>query len=285
MDSSFTIQSQKSLLWRILYCPMLIVSLLLHTAVLFLPLPAKPEPVAEAEETENSVEVSLSSLIAPQTAPPTPQDVARPSPPPQPQIAAPPVQQIAQPIYTSPKAPQESVSQAPETPSSELPEAPTETATTQTLPQTTIPAAPVETPFDPLPNQEAFAASLGGLEGSLPFLPQPSALSDPEYFFATPDDNNSDLLPGISHMQWLNDQQADDVFSTLQAQSQQTGVQFVEVPEGYGGGSLYELQNDEGQTFFYVNIVPGKGGVSTILVTWNYDPNQPPPDPTAIATP
>lgn len=270
-----SVPSGGSLLRSVFFHPMLVLSLLLHGAFLFVPLPTPSEPVPEAEELEEEpVELSLESLIAP---PPAPSPSPQPAPP-QPAatvtVTPAPVPQ-AQPIYTPP--PQ---AQPQPTPEAAAPAAvPTVEANPAAEAVAAEPAPVEDSPFDPLPLQAAFASGLEGMDGDLTaqgIAPSPITFAEPEQFF-TSRSVSADPLPGIHQMRWLNDRRAEDVSTELQQRYAGSEMTFVEVPGGYGGGQLFAIQNPEGQTFFYLNIVPGKGGASTVLVVWGHNPNEPTP--------
>lgn len=255
---------------------MLAISLLLHGAFLFMPLPTAPEPPLDAEEIEEEpVELSLESLIAPPPAPgPSPQ-AAAPQPAATVTATPAPVPQ-AQPVYTPP--PQATPEPSPVEQRS-AGEKPTVDATPAEAAEAAPPAVPEESPFDPLPLQEAFASNLNGLDGDLTaqgIAPSPITFEEPEQFFASRS-VGAEPLPGIHQMRWLNDRRPADVSTELQQRYAGSDMTFVEVPEGYGGGELFAIQNSEGQIFFYLNIVPGKGGASTVLVVWGHNPNEPAP--------
>lgn len=264
--------AQQSFLRTVLFHPMLAASLVLHGAFLFMPFPTPAEPPLEAEAIEEEpVELSLESLIAPPPAPsPSPTATA-----PQPTVtvtAAPPPVAQAQPIYTPPPP-----APTPETVAAAEPAAVEASPAEPAVPVSVPPAAP--TPFDPLPLQTAFASNLEGMQGDLTaqgITPSPRTFDNPELFF-TSSSVTADPLPGIHQMRWLNDRRPDEVSTELQQRYVGTDTRFVEVLEGYGGGQLFAIQNPEGQTFFYLNIVPGKGGASTVLVVWAHNPNEPTP--------
>lgn len=79
--------------------------------------------------------------------------------------------------------------------------------------------------------------------------PSPRTFDNPEQFF-TSSSVTADPLPGIHQMWWLNDRRPDEVSAELQQRYVGTDTRFVKVPEGYGGGQLFAIQNPDGQTFF-----------------------------------
>lgn len=139
--------------------------------------------------------------------------------------------------------------------------------------------APEETPanFDPSALQEELQASLQGIQGSTGLQPFPGVFRDPESFYVSEDPE--ELMPGIRSMQWFNDLRAEEVFSRLQENYGTRGFTFEEIGQ-YGGGRVYELKTPEGEVVDIVNVVPGKGNASTVVITWEADPNAPAAEPT-----
>ena len=76
-------------------------------------------------------------------------------------------------------------------------------------------------------------------------------------------------------MQWFNDLRAEEVFNRLQENYGDRGFTFEAIGE-YGGGQVYALKTSEGAVVDIVNVVPGKGNISTVVITWEFDPNSPP---------
>jgi hypothetical protein len=266
-----TLTESRSLPWKVLYHPMLAVSLMIHGTFLFMPLPPASEPLIEIEELEpEPIELSLESLLAPPPAPSPPP----PEPEPSPVAVAPPIPQEP-PVYTPPPPPAEPESEA--LPSIEESE-PEEAIAPEPPGESSAEPLPADSLFDPLPFQTAFTSNLDGMRGDLSaqnIPPAPNTIDNPDLFF-TSRALTADPLPGIHQMRWFNDRRPSDVSAELQQRYAGTDMVFVEVPGGYGGGELFEIQNPEGQPFFYLNVVPGKGGVSTVLVIWAHDPTNPP---------
>ncbi len=128
--------------------------------------------------------------------------------------------------------------------------------------------------FDPSGLQADLQASLQGTEGNTGLQPFPGVFAEPLKFYAS-EDPDAEQLPGITAMQWFNNMRPDSVFAELQDNYQSGGFTFNPLDD-YGGGKVYELKTAEGQTISFINVVPGKGGISTVVVTWQYDPNSPP---------
>lgn len=246
---------------------MFLISVFLHGTLLSIPMPSEPELIPEPEP-EESVEIIQLSALTVRSPQPSPKPSAQPLP-----SATQPVAQRPQPQPVSPTAPPP-VTATP----SPTPEASPSPVAAAPEPQPSAPAsAPADLApppeFDPTSQRTAFASSIQGDLGNL--QPDPYMLENPEFYFVEPDNRDSEILPGISAMQWFN-KKPDEVGTNLQANYGAEGYIFNEIPDGYGEGMLYELQTAEGQTFAYLNLAPGKGGASTIVVTWDFNPNEPP---------
>jgi len=240
--------------WRSLFRPMLLMSVALHALILAIPLPSTPEAKPE-EKPEESVQ--LSSLVASPTPKPAASPVAKKAAPkPLPKAASTIPALIARPRpIPNPVA-------------------------TRTPAATPAPPAPVSPSpeFDPSELQAALQASLQGTEGTTGLKPFPGVFDQPLAFYSSEED--TEPLAGITAMQWFDNMRADSVFAKLQDNYQPRGFTFDPIGE-YGGGQIYELKTAKGQTVSFINVVPGKGGASTVVITWEYDPNSPPTVPPA----
>jgi len=223
------------------------MSVALHALILAIPLPSTPEAKPE-EKPEESVQ--LSSLVASPTPKPAASPVAKKAAPkPLPKAASTVPALIARPRpIPNPVAPR--------TPAA----TPAPTASVSPSPE-----------FDPSELQADFQDSLQNTEGSLGFPPSPEAFDEPNAFYSSVEDE--ERRAGITAMQWFNDI-ADTVFTKLQENYQPSGFTFEPIDD-YGGGKMYELKTAEGQTVNFINVVPAKGGASTVVITWEYDPNSP----------
>ena len=125
--------------------------------------------------------------------------------------------------------------------------------------------------------EQQLTGSYGSLSGAVPIEPRPIALPNQQRsFFFQPDSsgqfsNRSDRFEKIAGMQWLNDRRPDDVISEALQAAAASQLTSTEVGE-YGGGRLYQLAADDGSEAGFLNIVPGEGNASTILVIWESDP-------------
>lgn len=262
-----SIQTQKRpLIWQILYHPMFVVSVALHVAVLIIPLPEEPLTIEVSDAPEEVI--GLASL----TATPPPEPAAEPEPEPEPAPKPEPRPDPApRPAPANPNPAPQATDPPPAT------DAPVETATedTATDPPDTS-GEDSSTPPDPTVPRQQFVAQLGTIEGDLTAMgitPRPEDVADPEAFFTS----TGELREGINEMRWLNDRRLDDVFESLQSTYSQAGIQFEPLEPGYGGGYLYALRMEgEEVPFLYLNLAPSRsGGVSTILVVWTFNPNDP----------
>lgn len=246
---------------------MLLMSVALHVLVLAIPMPSPSEapPEAEMEPEEN---IQLSSLVAS----PKPKSVASPVAK-QATPAAPPKPASSLPAPIARPQPNPVPKPLPLTPSP----APVMAAAIPT-PAASVSPTP---PFDPSPLQADLQASLQDTEGNTGLAPFPGVFAQPLKFYGS-EEPDAEPLPGIANMQWFNNLRAESVFAKLQQNYQPRGFTFNSIGE-YGGGQVYELKTSEGQTVNFINVVPGKGGISTVVITWNYDPNSPPtPDAPAV---
>ena len=230
---------------------MLLMSVALHALILAIPLPSTPEAKPE-EKPEESVQ--LSSLVASPTPKPAASPVAKKAAPKPPTKAA---STVPVPIARSRPVPNPV---APRTPAA----TPAPTASVSPSPE-----------FDPSAAQADFQVSLQGTEGNTGLPPYPGTFRQPLAFYSSAEPD-AERLAGITDMQWFNDMSADSVFTKLQENYQPSGLTFEPIGD-YGGGKMYELKTAEGQTVNFINVVPGKGGISTVVITWEYNPNSPPP--------
>lgn len=267
-------QEKRQSFWRFLYHPMLAMSLLLHGVVLALPM--APDTPVEEPEPEETVELTQLPPVINLTAPAAPkpvQPVPRPSP----------IQRTAAPApvdrpRTNPVPNPEPTPSPEPSPSASAEPSPTPSS----IPSPNVSPAPVETPaplaFDPQAPRQQFLDNLQGVQGNIGLQPFPGVFDDPLQFY-TSDASDAPLVPGIASMQWFNDMRAEEAFTSIEQTYGQQGITFADIGE-YGGGRVYAMNNGEGQTFGYLNLVPGKGGASTVVVTWEFDPNSPPPETT-----
>ncbi|HEY9648502.1 MAG TPA: hypothetical protein V6C88_19135 [Chroococcidiopsis sp.] len=240
-----------SVIQRFLYPGVVLGSVVVHSVVLMLPMASSPEAPPEEEE-----EVDIVQLAPLVKAPPTP-----PTPSPAPSAIAP-----------SPRPTPAAATPRPQT-------TPIAAATpTPPAPTPSVSPAPSETPavpFDPSAYQDQFFAGMQGIQGNIGVQPYPGAVDEPLAFF-TSAENDGVPLPGIVGMQWFNDRKPDEVYPSLE-RSYQGSLTFNPLGD-YGGGSLYEAKTPTNDTAFFLNIVPGRGGASTIVVTWSHNPTQPAPN-------
>lgn len=241
---------------------MLLMSVALHALVLAMPIPSTPEAPPEAE-TEPEESIQLSSLVASPKPKPVSSPVAKQAAP-----KAPPQRASALPAPIARPKPNPVPNPVP----NPLTPSPSPVVATATpAPVASVSPAP---PFDPSALQADLQDILQGTEGNTGLAPFPGVFVQPLKFYAS-EEPDAALLPGIANMQWFNNMRAESVFAKLQQNYGPLGVTFNSIGE-YGGGQVYELKTGEGQTVIFINVVPGKGGISTVVVTWSYDPNSPP---------
>lgn len=277
---------------RELYRPMLYLSLGLHWAILIVPLPEEAPSVEETETPAVEEQVKLSQLLAPTKPSPSPLPKVSPaSPPPTPKTVTQP------PAPVSPKAipaPEEAVAEeekelapeveettTPEVEATPTPEAEQESQIEEDREETaiaTVEATPTPTPEAEAKPEEvaaAFQSVFGNVDANPDELVDANLFAQPEFFF-TPDSLNLDSDPvkqaGINRIQWISLKKPDRVMEEmLEPDLQSSGISVVSQGE-YGGGTVYEL-NKDGTVLGYLNLVPTKGSIGTMIVVWNQNPN------------
>lgn len=243
---------------------MLLMSVALHGLVLAIPMPSTPEVSAEAEaeaEAEPEERIQLSSLVASPQPKPVASPVAKQAAP---KALPKPASALPAPIARPRPNPIPNPRPLPPSPSPVM-------AAVTPAPVASVSPAP---PFDPSALQADLQNSLQGTEGNTGLQPFPGVFEQPLKFYAS-EEPDAERLPGITDMQWFNNMRAESVFAKLQENYQPLGFTFNSVGE-YGGGQVYELKTSAGQTVRFINVVPGKGGISTVVITWDHDPNLPP---------
>ncbi|MBW4657410.1 MAG: hypothetical protein KME15_01955 [Drouetiella hepatica Uher 2000/2452] len=250
MGTSPHAQRSGSLIRKLLFHPMTLISLILHGAILSLPLlptAKKAEPVPEKEKEEK---ISLTSLLPPDAAKPRTASAPRPA-------AA-----VVRPATAASAA----VSATAPPPISAPPVAPPPAAAAPS-------AAPSATPAPPP------SIDFGG-SGSVGLCPNPQAFNAAQIgsFFTDPANPDSPPAAGITKIDWKT-KPLGDVQNDLQALAASSNS--VLQPFGdFGGAPLFAFQAPQGSIF--LSLVPGKGNASTMQVTWSGDPNQLPAGTAAL---
>ncbi|MEM9162549.1 MAG: hypothetical protein AAGC54_05710 [Cyanobacteria bacterium P01_F01_bin.4] len=244
------------------------MSLGLHGVLLFMPARDIQRPGIEdpdAPEEEPIIEVqSLADIIGAQPKVPPPE-----APPPEPptQVLEPPQQQV--------------LTEVPEElPPEELLEEEFIEEPVEADPFEADPAAPDEDPgtnFNPGDAQAQLSGNFGSLSGATGLEPAPTTFPNAyqDAFFQPNADGTFSLTssryPSIAGWEWLNDTRPENALPEVQqlvANSQQTMTLAGE----YGGGELYQLADSTGNQVGFLNVVPGEGRISTIMVIWARDP-------------
>lgn len=253
---------------RVLYRPMLLISLGLHGLLLMIPIlsePKKPDP-PKKEDT-----VKISDLLAP---PPQPSPTTSPKPTPKKSAPIPQRRVVLRPPAPSPRPNPIPTPKASPTPAA----TPTPEAT-PTPAATLTPEATPDPEVTPTPNSDAgdFQDVFGQVEGVPDELVDSNLFSQPELFFTQEsldaDPSNPTRLQGIERIKWISLKSPDEVFSEVL----EPGTEGMEVSEKgeYGGGTLYELK--KGAFIRYISLVKTEGlSKGTVFVVWNRDPNLPP---------
>lgn len=279
MENSLKLQPEKQLSpWRVLYHPMLVISLILHGLALAIPTPSDSEPVAEVEDEKVEI-LELTPLLptSPQpsasSAPsPSPQAVQTP-PPAAPAPAAPPA--AAPPAPRPPRVnPISELNPAPPPAAAVLPEV-ASTPATSPLPEATPPITENPQQFQNFLGQ--FQSDLGGLqtvEGlGIPYYLFPQ----PELFFTSESIAESEStgaepmqVTGVENVLWASRRRPDELYDQLQTLF--AGFTFSDQGE-FGGGKLYEVKKED--TVRYINLVRATDRTATFVVVWNRNPNVP----------
>lgn len=274
-------------LWlRVLYHPMVYVSLLLHGLIFAIPGNPEPEIPPELEEEEQDIQITM----LPPVIEPEPEIDLEELPEPEPEPTPPPPQAVTQPQPApEPVAPPQEQA-PPATPEPEPP--PTSQHNAAVNPETT---------FDPEPFRSAFSAN--SLEGyvPIPVTPDSAIWEDPAPFYTQDANGETILRPGVlADPALLNNIRVTNISSeesgnesvddTLTGKRVYLGASFaegitVERRGEYAGGPLFEVLSEEGQSIMFLNFVPGSGGASSIMIRWAYDPNSPPNEATGGHTP
>ncbi len=259
--------------WTLLFAPMLLVSVLLHGALLALPLPSstpKPAPTPTPQKADKVKTAKLASLIKPK-----PRPKAKPKPPSKVLKSKPTTLKQAPKLPPSPRPIPQPVAK----PSSQ----PTPSPTSETPEPTPSPES--EVPVSSENDQEfqdffgQFQDNLGEVGANDEGLGIPYYLfAQPELFFTPESLAQSDATQeqpktreGVENILWISLRRPDDLYEDLKAQF--AGFTFTETQE-YGGGKVYKI--NKGTTTRFINLVRAKDKTATFVVIWNHDPNRPP---------
>ncbi len=281
MDYRFDPVKGRSPLIRFLFHPMLYASLLLHGLVIAIP--KTPEPKVEPEDLDDEQEINITSLapIVRPAAEPEPDETPVPSPQPEPPSPVVP-QPAPQPQVLQMQVPQASVS-------------PTTSPETASPPESAVELPPE---FDPSQFRDQLASSIQGssryfdLGGSLPPL---SIFRDSSAYFEETGGSSPTpkvgIIPGRIYLLNgvdLTQERDEGVVDAFRPEDYvPEGLSVIPAGE-YGGGPLYDVQNDEGQTVAYLNATSSRASSTTIIVFWDYNPNSLPddrPDPSDSSNP
>ncbi len=269
---SSVFRKQHHALWRMIYRPMLVISLAVHGAVLAVRLPAEPPPPPEPEPSPSPTLSRITSLT-----PPAPKPKASSKPKPQPSRSRS-VSSVGSTIapaapkpQPSPFATQPSATPTP-TPASPEPLTP-EASPTASLaePETGTPAEAADEFLGQLQQGIGQVDAVEG-QGTPYFL-----FEQPEQFFTAESLQASEAtgqdptpLAGIEDILWASRQRPEQVYTSLQDQF--AGFTFTEQPE-YGGSTLYAVK--KGNTTRYISLVRATDKTATFVVIWKQDPHQP----------
>ncbi|MGD1941964.1 MAG: hypothetical protein ACFB0G_11685 [Leptolyngbyaceae cyanobacterium] len=239
--------------WQWLLAPLMGFSVVLHIALLFVPLPApeNPEEVEEVppeEDEEIAVDIlNLSEIVAPEPPPEQPQQQ------PQPEAAPPPPAEVP----------------PPPDPTQEVAPVEEDTFEDQLPIDDGLDEQPV---FDPGPSRNVFIDGIA----NLPVTDQTSevGLPEPRFFrvetnavcFVRPDGGP---VPEARDARWL-ELEPSDVFAVLQESYEPSGISLTERGDAFCGERYFEAFTAAGESFMTFSLAQLKG--STLLVIWETPP-------------
>ena len=239
--------------WQWLLAPLMGFSIVLHIALLFVPLPASenPEEVDETppeEDAEIAVDIlNLSEIVAPEPPPEQPEQ------PPQPEAAPPPPAEVP----------------PPPDPTQEVAPVEEDTFEDQLPIDDGLDDPP---PFDPGPSRNIFIDGIA----NLPVTDQTATVGLPESrFFRQPGNAVCFLDPaGGPHAdardaRWL-ELEPSDVYAVLQDSYAPSGITLTERGDVFCGERYFEAFTAAGESFMTFSLAQLQG--STLLVIWETPP-------------
>ena len=272
---------KKNWRWQWLIAPLMGISIILHIALLFVPLPSLEDAAEETVEAEEEPEVdeeapidilSLSEIEVPDPPPEPPPEQ------PQPQPESPPPPSTAVPPPPDPAAPVEEP----------LPE---EEFFEEELPPEDGVEEPPQSSFDPA-RQQALLGQTGGINAEFDqteYFPlyawNPTGDNSPAYLGGWDPQRHNCFFSSIQEMDYQLDPRADRLkylsrnYGLIVNQDLPRtfpGQAIVEVPGGYCGEALFEIQESAQPTGIYVSAIgigPGDPPGSVLLIFWTSNPN------------
>lgn len=245
--------------WQWLMAPLMGISILLHIALLFVPLPSFTPPAEEvaaeaAPEEEEDAAIDILALS----------DIAAPEPPPEPLVEAPPP----------------SAAQAPPPPPEAVPPPPEPQTVPAASPEPVVAAPPpiatgmesAAPSFDPAAATNQFIGDIAGLGvedyTSELGLPPPDHLRNPgnAACFLQP---GGGTAPGVRVANWLDKEPQTLLRENLQDVYGPRGITFEELPP-FCGERYFRGITAEEQPFMTFSLVTLAG--STLLVVWETPP-------------
>jgi len=231
------------------------------------PLPySRPSKSAEVPKPEKLEEVKITDLLVPPKQPslkPSAKPLAKTlKPAPKKAVSVP--RQIATPAIKTPNPRP-----------NQIPKQTAELTTNRSLPlEPTADTEPTASPSSTSQaEQQEFHELFGQVEGEVDEkLIDPQVFKEPESFYTEASLKTGDKPErklGIDRINWISLKRPDEVFTNLEPQLKDMGVATTTQGE-YGGGIVYEVK--KGNFIRYINLVPVKGSVGTLIVVWNRDP-------------
>lgn len=249
---------------QILNRPMLLISLGLHGLFLLMPTPWQPPAETLKPEPQPEETVKVSDLLG-SNSPPSPKPSPKASKLTSKKAASTPRQQVAS---------RRSVPQSQPSRSKQIskPAAATEPTTNpESTSKTDEERAETATSAA---EAEEFQKLFGKLEGEVDEkLIDPNVFEKPESFY-TEESLNAGGEPerksGVDRIKWISLKEPDVVLDELKPQLKSIGIEPTTQGE-YGGGTVYQVK--KGSSVRYINLVPTKGSIGTLVIVWNRDPN------------
>lgn len=276
------IKRRHNSIWRWLAAPLVGISIILHVALLFAPLPAQ-EPTAEeepetAEKTPEEEEEAVDILSLSEIQPPDPPEPVEE--PPQPE--QPPQQQTPPPPQSVPPPPDPS--QAPQTPPPEEQQPPEEDP-----PPPENSSAPS---FDPARQNQLLGQVSGGINAEFDKTDQFLLFAwgsgngrnyvgdwSPEKrqcFFSNINQNEYTTAPNVNQIRFLTRNLGIVIRNDLPATFSAPDQELIEDSNGWCNGRFFEVR-ESGTPILWISALgvgPGDPPASALLVFWTSDPRQ-----------
>lgn len=250
--------------------PMLLISLGLHTLLLLIPKPSQPPPQTLKPEPQPEETVKVSDLLgstsssSPKPSPKASKSTSKKTvstkkatPTPRQQVVSRPSVSQLQPSRSKQTSELAAATEPVTNPDSS-------SGTDRESTETATPAA----------EAEEFQKLFGKLEGEVDEkLIDPNVFEKPDSFYTKESLNaggEPERKPGIDRIKWISLKAPDVVLDELKPQLKGIGIEPTTQGQ-YGGGTVYQVK--KGSSVRYINLVPTKGSIGTLVIVWNRDPS------------